>query len=104
MVVVWLLALASDYPELIEKIIVDALPCLPALMNPTFKTVKQDCSAMLNQIVQQRMNNTQCKMSIQRLVADTSKKRIGNRLSMKSDRKNFVENCDFFKHRFERKD
>jgi hypothetical protein len=31
------LALASDYPELIEKIIVDALPCLPALMNPTFK-------------------------------------------------------------------
>jgi hypothetical protein len=33
-------ALASDYPELIEKIIVDALPCLPALMNPTFQTVE----------------------------------------------------------------
>jgi hypothetical protein len=44
------MALASDYPEIEKIIIVDALPCLPALMNPTFKTEeKQDCSAMLNQ-------------------------------------------------------
>jgi hypothetical protein len=50
---------------------------------------------MLNQISSATNEQAQCKMSIQRLVADTSKKRIGNRLSMKSDRKNFVENVIF---------
>ena len=94
------LALASDYPELIEKIIiVDALPCLPALMNPTFKTVeKQDCSAMLNQIssaTNEQFYQMQ-KMSIQQLVADTSKRELVIGWSMKSDRKTFAEMyCDF---------
>ncbi len=94
------LALASDYPELIEKIIVvDALPCLPALMNPTYKTVeKQDCSAMLNQIssaTNEQFYQMQ-KMSIQRLVADTSKRELVVGWSMKSDRKTFAEMyCDF---------
>lgn len=94
------LALASDYPELIEKIIiVDALPCLPALMNPTFKTVeKQDCSAMLNQIssaTNEQFYQMQ-KMSIQRLVEDTSKRELVIGWSMKSDRKTFAEMyCDF---------
>jgi pimeloyl-ACP methyl ester carboxylesterase len=94
------LALASDYPELIEKIIVvDALPCLSALMNPTFKTVeKQDCSAMLNQIssaTNEQFYQMQ-KMSIQRLVADTSKRELVVGWSMKSDRKTFAEMyCDF---------
>lgn len=94
------LALASDYPELIEKIIVvDALPCLPALMNPTFKTVeKPDCSTMVNQI--NSASNDQFyqmqKMSIRRLVADTSKRDLVVSWSMKSDRKTFANMyCDF---------
>ena len=94
------LAIAADYPEIIEKIIVvDALPCLPALMNPAFKTVeKPDCSAMLNQI--SSASNEQFyqmqTMSIQRLVADTSKRELVVGWSMKSDRKTFAEMyCDF---------
>jgi hypothetical protein len=71
----------------------------------TFQTVeKQDCSAMLNQISSATNEQfTNAKMSIQRLVADTSKKRISNRLSMKSDRKTLLKHV-IFKHRFERKD
>jgi pimeloyl-ACP methyl ester carboxylesterase len=94
------LAIASDYPELIEKIIVvDALPCLAALMNPTFKAVeKTDCSAMINQMTS--ATNEQFyqmqKMSIPRLVADTSKQELVVGWSVKSDRRTFAEMyCDF---------
>lgn len=94
------LALASDYPELIEKIIVvDALPCLAALMNPAFKSVeKPDCSAMVNQI--SNTSNEQFyqmqKMSIPSLVADTAKQELIVSWSMLSDRKTFGEMyCDF---------
>jgi hypothetical protein len=34
------LAIASDYPELIDKIVVDALPCLAALRDPSFNHKK----------------------------------------------------------------
>lgn len=94
------LAIASDYPELIEKIIVvDALPCLAALMNPTFKAVeKTDCSSMINQM--DSATNKQFyqmqKMSIPRLVADTSKQELVVGWSVKSDRRTFAEMyCDF---------
>lgn len=94
------LAIASDYPELIKKIIVvDALPCLAALMNPTFKSVaKTDCSAMINQMTS--ATNEQFyqmqKMSIPRLVADTSKQELVVGWSVKSDRRTFAEMyCDF---------
>ena len=42
--------LAADYPLLVSKIIVvDALPCLPSLSNPTFKENKNpDCSMFVN--------------------------------------------------------
>jgi pimeloyl-ACP methyl ester carboxylesterase len=94
------LAIASDYQELVEKIIVvDALPCLPALMNPTFKTVdKPDCSTMQTHIISS--TNEQFyqmqKMAILQLVADTSKTELVVGWSMKSDRKTFAEMyCDF---------
>jgi pimeloyl-ACP methyl ester carboxylesterase len=94
------MAIASDYPELIKKIIVvDALPCLAALTNPTFKAVeKTDCSAMINQITS--ATNEQFyqmqKMSISRLVADTSKQELVVGWSVKSDRRTFAEMyCDF---------
>ncbi len=94
------MALASDYPQLIGKIIVvDALPCLSALMNPTFKsTEKPDCSDMVNQITATTNDKfyQMQKMSIQRLVADTSKQELVVSWSMKSDRKTFAElYCDF---------
>lgn len=94
------LAIASDYPELIDKIIVvDALPCLSALMNPTFTTkANNDCSEIVNQMIS--ITNEQFyqmqKMSIQRLVADTTKQELIVNWSVKSDRKTFAEiYCDF---------
>jgi len=94
------MALASDYPDLIDKIVVvDALPCLSALMDPTFKAKeKTDCSSMINQITsatKEQFYQMQ-KMSIQRLVDDTSKEELIVGWGMKSDRKTFAEMyCDF---------
>ncbi|UZR98840.1 alpha/beta fold hydrolase [Chondrinema litorale] len=97
---VFAMALAADYPDLIEKIIVvDALPCISALMNPTFKSVeKPDCTAMVQQITS--ASNDQFyqmqKMSAQRLVADTTKQELILNWSLQSDRKTFAEMyCDF---------
>ncbi len=94
------LALASDYPDLIEKIIVvDALPCLSAVMNPSFKSAeKPDCSALVNQVTS--ATNEQFyqmqKMSIPRLLEDTSMQETVVGWTVKSDRKTFAEMyCDF---------
>ncbi len=94
------MALASDYPELISKIIaVDALPCLAALMNPSLKAKENnDCSAIVSQITSatdeqfyQMQKNT-----IPRLLADTSKQELVLGWSVKSDRTTFAEMyCDF---------
>ncbi len=94
------LAIASDYPELIGKIIVvDALPSLAALMNPTFKVEEKiDCSAMVNQMssaTDEQFYQMQ-KMSIPRLLADNSKQELVVDWSVKSDRKTLAEiYCDF---------
>lgn len=95
------LALAADYPELINKIVVvDALPCLQALSNPAFKSVeKPDCSAMENQIT--GMTDDQFyqmqKVSIPMLLADTSKQELVISWSLQSDRKTFADMyCDFY--------
>lgn len=94
------MALASDYPELISKIIVvDALPCLAALMNPSFKAKENnDCNAMVSQITS--ATNEQFyqmqKNAILRLLADTSKLNLVLSWSVKSDRTTFAEMyCDF---------
>jgi pimeloyl-ACP methyl ester carboxylesterase len=94
------LALASDYPALIDKIVVvDALPCLNALMNPAFKKeAHPDCSAMVNKTAS--MTDGQFyqvqKMSVSRLLEDTSKQELVVSWSVKSDRKTFAEMyCDF---------
>jgi len=95
------MALASDYPDLIGKIIVvDGLPCLQALMNPNFKPVeKPDCSAMSAQIVAASDSDfyKMQTMSIKQLMADTTKREQVIGWSMKSDRKTFAEMyCDFY--------
>lgn len=94
------LAIAADYPDLIDKtIVVDALPCLAALTNPTFKSKENnDCSAMVNQMM--GMDDEQFyqmqKMSIPRLLADTTMQEKVVHWSVKSDRKTFAEMyCDF---------
>ncbi|PBJ06669.1 alpha/beta fold hydrolase [Flavobacterium sp. ACN6] len=95
------LAIASDYPELIGKIVVvDALPCLAALSDPSFKSKENnDCSPMVTQMA--AMNETQFydmqKQTMPRLLQDTSKLEMVVDWSVKSDRKTFSEvYCDFF--------
>lgn len=94
------LAIAADFPELIDKIIVvDALPCLPALMNPSFKSKENnDCIQMVNQMT--AMSGDQFyqmqKITIPRLLEDTSKQELVVSWSVQSDRKTFAEMyCDF---------
>jgi pimeloyl-ACP methyl ester carboxylesterase len=94
------MALAADYPDLISSIVVvDALPCLPALMNPSFQPkTNNDCSMVVSQFtsmpdaqfLQMQTNG------MKRFVADTSKIKMIVNWSIKSDRKTFAEMyCDF---------
>jgi pimeloyl-ACP methyl ester carboxylesterase len=94
------LAIASDYPELIGKIVVvDALPCLSALMDPAF-TVKEnnDCAPMVSQMIampDDKFYESQKKF-LPRLLEDASKQDLLLSWSVKSDRKTFAEMyCNF---------
>lgn len=95
------LAIAADYPELISKIVVvDALPCLAALTDPSFKSKENnDCSSTVNQMM--AMTETQFydmqKQAMPRLLQDTSKLETVINWSVKSDRKTFAQMyCNFF--------
>jgi len=95
------LAIAADYPELIGKIVVvDALPCLAALSDPSFKSKENnDCSAMVTQMT--AMTDVQFydmqKKMMPRLLENTSKLEMVVDWSVKSDRKTFAQMyCDFF--------
>lgn len=81
---------AAQYPKMFSKVIVvDALPCISALQNPSFKVNEnQDCSPMVAQFVSisdQQFYAMQ-KNGMYSMVADTSKieKIVG--WSVKSDR------------------
>ncbi|KMQ59579.1 alpha/beta hydrolase [Chryseobacterium angstadtii] len=94
------MALAADYPELIDKIVVvDALPCLAALSDPNFKSKENnDCTSTINAL--KTMNDEQFKQmqtsTIPRLVADLSMQETVIGWSMKSDRTTFAKMyCDF---------
>ncbi|WPO79745.1 alpha/beta hydrolase [Flavobacterium sp. KACC 22761] len=93
------LAIAADYPELVGKIVVvDALPCLAALMDPSFKSKENDCVATVNQMTS--MTDAQFldmqKKTMPRLLADASKMDMVVDWSVKSDRKTFGQMyCDF---------
>ena len=95
------LAIAADYPELIGKIVVvDALPCLAALSDPSFKSKENnDCSATVKQMT--GMNETQFydmqKQMMPRLLQDQSKLEMVVGWSVKSDRNTFGQMyCDFY--------
>lgn len=95
------LAIAADYPELIGKIVVvDALPCLAALSDPSFKSKENnDCTATVNQMT--AMNETQFydmqKQMMPRLLQNQSKLETIVGWSVKSDRNTFGQMyCDFY--------
>jgi pimeloyl-ACP methyl ester carboxylesterase len=94
------MALAADYPDLISKIvIVDALPCLPALINSSFQVKENnDCGALVSQInsaTHEQFFHMQ-KQAILKLLADTSKQELVVQWSLKSDRTTFAEMyCDY---------
>lgn len=94
------LAIAADYPDLAEKIVVvDALPYLAAMMNPEAKpAANNDCGPMIRQMTSitdeqfLQMQNG----SIARLVTDKQFQETVVGWSVKSDRKTFAEMyCDF---------
>lgn len=95
------MAIASDFPELVGKLVViDALPCLQALSNPSFVSKENnDCSPIVNQM--ESLTNEQFyqmqKQSVNQLVADTTKQDLLVRWSVQSDRKTFATMyCDFY--------
>lgn len=94
------LALAADYPQLIGKIVVvDALPCLSALMNPSF-TAKEnnDCSATISKMTamtDEQFHQMQLR-SIPQLLADKTMQETVIGWSERSDRTTFGKMyCDF---------
>ena len=94
------MALAADYPQLISKIVVvDALPCLAALMDISFKSKDtNDCSAIISQFTSATNDEFyQMQMkSVPQMLADTSKQTLVVDWSVKSDRKTLAEMyCDF---------
>ncbi|MDL5512120.1 alpha/beta hydrolase [Arenibacter sp. M-2] len=94
------MAIAADYPELVEKIIVvDALPCLAALTNPNFKQKEDiDCTATVNQITtlpKEQFYQIQ-KLSMPQLVQNTEMLETVVNWSIASDRRTFAKMyCDF---------
>jgi pimeloyl-ACP methyl ester carboxylesterase len=89
------LAIASDYPDLLSGIVVvDALPCLAALSDPTFKSKENnDCSEMISNIKSATDEDflSMQKSSIPMMLADTSKQRLVINWSVKSDRNTFAK-------------
>jgi pimeloyl-ACP methyl ester carboxylesterase len=95
------MAIAADYPDLIKKIVVvDALPSLAALSNPSFQSVKdKDCTSEIKQIV--KMSDSAFikmqKQASSQLTTQPEKAKIILQWSLKSDRNTFGKiYCDFF--------
>lgn len=82
--------LAATYPDLVSKIVVvDALPCLPALRNPAFKVQEHTgCEAMVQQFT--GMSNDQFaamqRQGIGAMLADTAMRSAVVDWSLASDR------------------
>lgn len=94
------LAIAADYPELAGKIVVvDALPCLAAIMNPGFQSRQpNDCSGIIRQIT--GMTDEQFRQMQQRsmnaLMTDSIHRQQVLNWSLSSDRATFATMyCDF---------
>lgn len=94
------MAIAADYPDLLSKIIVvNTLPCLSALLNPTFKSKENtDCGkhfTYITSLSDEQFYQLQ-KKTIPSLLADTTMHELVISWSMKTDRHTFAElYCDF---------
>ncbi len=82
--------LAADYPQLVSKIVVvDALPCLPAISNAAFAaSTKPDCSLFINSFTgmpEEQFYQMQ-RVAMASMVSDTSKVTTAVQWSVKSDR------------------
>lgn len=94
------LAIAADYPELIKSIVVvDALPCLSGLMNPSFKSnPDNDCSQMITQLVNipDEQFIAMQKMTAASMVTAPEKQELMVTWSVTSDRATIAKMyCDF---------
>lgn len=92
--------IASEYPDLIKQIVVvDALPCLSAMMNPNFKSKENnDCSTMEQQITSMSDESfrTMQKNNLAAICSDTSMHETIIEWSIKTDRKTYANMyCDF---------
>jgi len=94
------MAIAADYPDLPGKIIiVDALPCLSAMMNKDFKSnPNNDCTSMVNQM--KAMTDEQFQQMQKAAIASlTTNQKAQEAIldwSMRSDRETFgAMYCDF---------
>lgn len=89
------MALAADYPNLISKIVVvDALPCLAATGDSTFKASdNKDYSAMISKFTPIKDEDfyKMQKQTIPYLLADTAYIEIVVQWSVKSDRTTFAQ-------------
>lgn len=94
------MALAADFPDLVQKIVVlDALPCLAALSNPSFKSnPENDCNEtiqMMKQIPDSQFAVMQ-NNSMKYMVSDPSKTNELVKWSLASDRETYAGvYCDF---------
>jgi pimeloyl-ACP methyl ester carboxylesterase len=94
------MALAADYPELVDRlVVVDAVPCLAALMNPAFQSnPNNDCTAIVNQVMNLNVEQFTAmqRTTMASMVTDASKIDMIVNWSLTSDRRTFAEMyCDF---------
>lgn len=95
--------LAANYPSIISKIIVvDALPSISALYNPSFKASEfTNCAPMISQftsLTDEQFLNMQ-KQTMPSMLADTTKIRKVISWAIKSDRATLAEiYCQFLNH------
>ena len=82
--------LAASHPDMISKIVVvDAVPCLPALSNATFQANDNpDCSMYVNNFsaMDEKQFYRMQKIGMASMVTDTSKIELITQWSLKSDR------------------
>ncbi len=94
------LAIASDYPDLLSRIVVvDALPCLMAITNPAFQSnPENDCSGMIKQVMgmQEEEFMQMQKLTIASMSSNSSKWEEIVGWGINSDRRTFAKMfCDF---------
>jgi pimeloyl-ACP methyl ester carboxylesterase len=94
------LAIAADYPELADRIVVvDALPCLSALTNPTFQSdPNNDCTALVQQLaaVTDEQFAQRQRMSVATLTLDSTHFDAIVRWGVTSDRTTYaLMYCDY---------